>query len=498
MDGGVPMITAAFEQAVALHSRGELISATAAYHEALQLHPDNVAAHINLGAISFTQRDYESAVTHAEAALRLDSRSSAAHSNLGAALSALERHAEAGTQHATAVELDPQSASALSNMADWLNTVGRHEDALEKLQAALNLRPDYPQALCNQGNAYWALDQLSAAASAFRAAVLHKPDLWVARKNLGMILLQMGCFAEGWAEYDWRFLAIGLRLRPLTTPVWNGGAIAGELLICCEQGLGDQIMYASMAGDLVAKGLRVVWEIEPRLVALFQRSFPDIRVLPRAEPAAPHTEAGPDVVAQFPSGSLGRLLRNDESLFPIMPYLKADPSRVAEMAQRLNLAPGEKLVGISWRSDNGRIGALKSCDFADVAAHLFPSVDASVRYVSLQYGADDSGLALPGLDVTNDLDGLAALITLCDAVVTVSNTTAHMTGALGVPVWVLTGAGRGKLWAWGCTDVTPWYPSARVIRRGHRAGGNEPWSSVLNKVACQLNEFFEGGLNGGQ
>ena len=117
-----------------------------------------------------------------------------------------------------------------------------------------------------------------------------------------------------------------------------------------------------------------------------------------------------------------------------------------------------------------------------------------VRFVDLQYGdtaaertelASSLGVTLqhvPDLDLFDDLDGLAALVAACDAVVTVSNTTAHLAGALGVPVSVLVPSGNGRLWYWGTGDRTGWYPSMRLYRQP--AGG--AWEPAVAAVAADL------------
>ena len=99
------------------------------------------------------------------------------------------------------------------------------------------------------------------------------------------------------------------------------------------------------------------------------------------------------------------------------------------------------------------------------------------------------GLALhhiEGLDLTQDLDGLAALCTACDLVVTVSNVTAHLAGALGRPVWLLAPAANGRIWYWfhGRRD-SPWYPALRIFEQARA----RDWLPVLDAVARELAAF---------
>jgi len=474
----------AFNEALRLHSAGALDDAAAAYERAIAADPAYAQALVNLSALRIAQKNFAAAESAIAAALAADPAYSPAWCNRGALLSITHDAPAAIEAYERAIELDPSNALAFCNYADALNVLGRHEDAARAAECALRLKPDYAQAHSNRGLALWAMGDLNAAIVAFRAAVQADPRLYAARMNLGMALLQAERWEEGWAEHDWRFAAEGRALRPSVAKVWDGNHIAdGEIFVCGEQGLGDQILQASCLGDLVERGHEVVWECDPRLHRLFIRAYPTVRFIARAVPPAPASDPGP-VAAQFPAASLPRFFRSSGHAFPERTgYLTADPKRVAEMVEKLGLAGGQKLIGLSWRSDAPATGAIKSADLGDFA----PVRTSDARVVSLQYGADASGLALQGLDATNDLEGLAALISLCDAVVTVSNATAHLACALGVPTFVLIGAGRARIWYWGDRDVTPFYPTARIFRREQ----NEPWAVPIARAAAALTALLK-------
>jgi ADP-heptose:LPS heptosyltransferase len=199
------------------------------------------------------------------------------------------------------------------------------------------------------------------------------------------------------------------------------------------------------------------------------------------------------VAAQIPFGSLGGFFRPDWQAFPRRQdgYLVADAGRASVLRKRL-AENGRRVIGVSWVSKAPFGGASKTARLADFAALLrLPGV----RFVDLQYGdtteerqsvARDLGLEvirLADIDTMNDIDGLAALITACDAVVTVSNTTAHLAGALGVPTWVMVPHGHARIWYWfRDRPDSPWYPRVRV-RRQNRA---QPWADVVAKVADEV------------
>jgi ADP-heptose:LPS heptosyltransferase len=116
----------------------------------------------------------------------------------------------------------------------------------------------------------------------------------------------------------------------------------------------------------------------------------------------------------------------------------------------------------------------------------------------LQYGDTSADRAAAreecGVDIVHfedqdnfaDIDGLAALISACDLVITVSNTTAHLAGALGVPAMVMIPAGIGQTWYWFADSAaSPWYPSLTLYRQ--KVAGD--WPSLLKQVGKALRDY---------
>jgi hypothetical protein len=73
-----------------------------------------------------------------------------------------------------------------------------------------------------------------------------------------------------------------------------------------------------------------------------------------------------------------------------------------------------------------------------------------------------------------------------DLTISVSNTTVHMAGALGRPVWAFIPSNFGRLWYWFIErDDSPWYPSLRLFREP-AAGG---WGPSMTEAAAALHRF---------
>ena len=241
--------------------------------------------------------------------------------------------------------------------------------------------------------------------------------------------------------------------------------------------------------------MEITLEVDPRLAPLYRRSFPWLTVVPRREPPALKLA---DYDCHAPLASLGRWLRPSFDSFPRHGgYLRPDPSLAEAYRSRLlaNSRGATSIVGISWKSANREFGRHKSTELRDWLGVLQAP---RLRCVDLQYGdtASERGLVeqqagrrlvhLPDLDLYHDLEGLAAVCAACDLVITVSNVTAHVAGALGRPVWLLVPKANGKLWYWFSerTD-SPWYPSMRIFTQ--QSLGN--WGQVFEEVEKELAAF---------
>jgi hypothetical protein len=302
--------------------------------------------------------------------------------------------------------------------------------------------------------------------------------------------MELGRLAEGGPHHERRWEQDDIRkaMRTYSQPRWRGEQVPGTLLVWGEHGLGDEILYASLIEDLRKRCSSLVLEVEPRLIALFQRSFPDVTVVARGE--ALYSGA---IDAHSPAGSLAQYLRPDRDAFPRdpVPFLRADEARTRDLRTRLT-TDSRPVVGVSWRSGNPIAGKSKTAQLGEFEALLrLPDV----RFVDLQYGEtaaerdaveQELGVRverLDDIDNTNDIDGLAALMAACDAVVSVSSTTVHLAGALGRPTWVMTPFGHGRIWYWFRDgDQSPWYP--RVYVRRQALG--QSWADLMPGVTSQV------------
>lgn len=480
---------------VALCALGSNEEAVASYTRAIETQPNFAEACFNrANALANLERN-EEALGDYDRALALAPAVAEIHNNRGNVLLKLGRVEEAARSFDAALAVNPGLRDALVSSATALSRLGRPQDALERCDQALAIRPDASDALTARAAALLALDRQDEALRDLDRVLASNPDDAKTNWNAAVLALLLGRLEEGWARYAYRWIAMpGLRRKDYPQPEWDGRPFDGTLLVWGEQGLGDQIIYGGMLPELAGRARRVVLEVEPRLVPLFARSFPGIEVV--AERPEPQLYAGP-VDRQIAFGSLGRHLRRSLAEFPRRDrgYLAADPARVRALRERL-AGDGRNVVGISWIS-KAETGRFKTAELQELQSVLrLPNV----RIVDLQYGDTreererierELGLRverLPDVDTTADIDGLAALIGACDAVVTVSNTTAHLAGALGVPTWVVVPFGQARIWYWFKEgDTSPWYPRVRVLRQ--KAG--QRWYELFAVAAAEVRRAFD-------
>lgn len=454
-----------FGEGIARHQAGALAEAQALYRQLLKLVPGQADALHMLGVSEFQ----------------------------------LGRPAEAARLIAQAIAVAPRNALAHFNHGNALQAQGRLDDARRAFERALQLEPGNADALMNLANVLKEQNDIASALAVYDSLLALQPGHAYATYNKAIALLMQHRYPEAWPLYESRRRCddkahrIGTA-QPRIAPDWDGQPLAGPLLVLHEQGLGDQVFYAGMLAELIAEGIAVILCVESRLLPLFRRSFPQLTCIARADLAQLGSML-PQPAAQILIGSLGRRYRSERAALSRVrsPYLLADPQHTSALRQQL--AAGDRLLcGLSWSSQRSASAAAKSLPLAALAPVLQVASVAKIDFIDLQYGdtrderqavQQATGTAirhLDDIDNLQDIDGLAALISACDLVVTVSNTTAHLAAALGKPVIVLL-PWHTPLWYWHLDDDTsPWYPSARLLRQA-RPGD---WTAAINAAAEML------------
>lgn len=509
-----------------LHRAGDLKGARTVYEGILGVTPDHASAMHLLGLIESQEGHPQRALQRIDRAIELQPAVPAFHLNRGTVLEKLRRPQDAEASYTQAIRLDPAQADALFNRGNVRRALAQPDAALADYDAALAVAPRHQAALTNKGNLLHALGRFEEArdtharvleiapgnADAHTNRAVALQDLWCieealagferaielapehveAHFNRGVALLFAGRLAEGWQEYGWRWRRgnVGLRQAPAGRPRWSPGSAARRVLVWGEQGVGDEVLFGSMLAEFRLLVPELLVQVDPRLVPLFSRAFPDACV-------RGHGQEWPDSLydAHLPMGDLGLYVRpRMPATLPAapIPSLRADAERARRLRQEL-AGPDQLVCGVSWKSKRAGFANLKSLTLEE----LLPVLRVpGVQFVNLQYGEVSQDLErlrlasgvrvaqCPSVDNFHDLDGLAALIEACDVVVTCSNLTAHLAGALGKPTHVLLAHSSGLLWYWAhqVQGRNLWYSSVSC----HAQLSPRSWEHPVSRVAQAL------------
>lgn len=481
-------------QALQLYRSGDLAGAERVLARMLKAAPHDFNATHLMAGVKRAAGERGAALDLFDVAMVLDPKSAQAAFNRANLLAEMARFEDAARAYERALKLNPSHAEGWHNRGRALASLGRHEEALACFEASLRLKPDDSSTHDDRGVALYELGRRAEAMESLdRAVALAPGDAALSRTraraeyNKSAVLAE-GDLAEGFRYYERRREAGAINAPDLSRGerAWRGEALTGVLRVWPEMGVGEEVLFAGLLPLAQARAPHIAVECDARFVPLLQRSMPFLDVV--RDGAGEPIE---NIEAQSALASLAHALglrRGD--IAPRPAYLKADPERVATIRARYEReAQGRPIVGIAWRSKNLAFGERKSAALGDWGALL----TQPCLFVNLQYGDVAAEIAAAReafgaaivedaeIDQMTDLDGFAAQIAACDRVVTISNTTAHMAGALGVSTLVLVPPERRLLWYWGVEgdERTIWYESVRLS--GHDAGG---WPAQAARAAA--------------
>ena len=506
-----------------LHQQGKLEEAANCHRVAVSLNPVSSDAHFNLGNDLKAQEKWDEAIACYEQALRLNPTWGEAHSNLGDALQGRGDLPAAVTSYGRALETLPNSPQVHSNLGSAWEKLREWDRATACYRRAVDLAPDFVEARLNLGSALHHQGELETADQHFRhvlrrdannphahnslglvlrdqgrteearrsfeRAIELKPDYAEAHTSHAMLLLADGEFERGWPEYEWRWKTKETIPRHFDEPLWEGQRLDGKtILLHAEQGLGDSIQFVRYAPLVKAFGPTVIIESQTPLVPLLASCSGIDKVVTLGEPLPPL-----DVHA--PLLSLPRILRTTLKSVPTScPYLSAESHLVEQWRSRLEGLKGFR-IGINWRGRTGQ-GMFRRRDIPHEC--IVSLAQLNVSLINLQndvtrqeLDAIQSQIYYLGDDVDRThgpFMDTAAIMRNIDLVITSDTSTAHLAGALAVPVWIALPYVASWQWMRSRSD-SPWYPTARLFRQ--KTPGD--WNGVFEEIRAELEKLVADG-----
>lgn len=407
-----------------------------------------------------------------------------------------------------ALEDAPDAPELWLTLGSAMREAGEPALAIEHYREALRLKPNYPEAIGNLADLAADAGDVRGAIALYDRVMRIDPHNAQARLNRAILHLLSGNLSEGWRDYGWRLKIKGKGVvYTHGLPKWTGGAIRRtRLLVTMEQGIGDQIMFASVMPDLEAWAKRadgrVIFECEPRLAPLFARSFPGVAVRPSDIDARGGAKVaryqwladlgGADAAIEL--GSLPRFLRKKLAEFPVRrSYLVPPEDETARWSNALAEAGAGPYIGLCWRS--GDMRGLRALQYAPRDAWAAFAARLPGTLVSLQYDASADEIrelearagrtiiVPPALDQKNELDRTAGLVSGLDAVVSAPTAVAWMAAGLGVETFKLL---YNTSWTSFGQEREPFAPACLCVSPGETGD----WASAFDSALTIITRRF--------
>lgn len=422
-------------------------------------------------------------------ALKQDAGNARAWCYLGMALYDQRRWQESLVAYQRSLKIKPAFPIALNNMGNSFRSLGRIDEALKCFDAALSLDPKYLTAVRNKATALFWAGRLEEADRFFREAAQLDPHDPETKKNLGVIALLEGRYADGWPHYEARLDVAGVMPKIALPPRWNGEDLEGKRLVLLgEQGLGDTIQFVRYAAQLKEKyAVHITLACQRALLPLMSQ-YPHLDActeMSDCEDAADYC---------VPLVSLPGILAQDETSFPKqVPYLAAD-QLLSQKWERVLASYPRPRVGIAWQGNPKFPGDfLRSVPLGEFAPlgqlHGLTLISVQQRDGLDQLAEQSRRWTIHTLGEHVDRQGAfmdtAAILPQLDLLITSDSAVAHLAGGLAVPTWLLLPLVPD--WRWQLRgEQTVWYPSMRLFRQIEM----RDWQTPMNQVVEALQDQF--------
>ena len=435
-----------------------------------------------IGQCLFHERNYDEAIKIFESILHIDPKNLSTLNSLARTYHQKREKIKAEECYLRALKIDKLSFYLLNNIAGFYREESSYDKAIDYYKQALSINPNNAYIYNNLAKIYFDLnDHKRAFENSFKALKMKKNDGDI-QKTISFIYLKDHDFENGWNYFDGRldledFKEKNNYIKKLNNKLYRSNNLnnkIGKLLVVREQGVGDEILYSSMYEDLLNDIKNTVIECDPRLLNFYKRSLPKFS----EKFVSLGTITNDD--DQFRSidniiyaGSLGRYYRKNIKNFKNNSFLKIDNKNFEDMQIKLSIYKKKYKIGLSWKSFNNQFAQDKSLNLKDLN-NIFNLTDCDI--FNLQYGNVENEinsfnsvnknklLNIEGLDLFNDFESIASLLKSLDVFISISNSTAHLAGALGVKTILIKPENFAVFHYWNQkTDNTPWYASVKLI-----------------------------------
>ena len=403
-----------------------------------------------------------------------------------------------------AADIHPGEAATWHNIGKLYHEKNDDEKAEEFFRKALKCQPNFAPALEGLSMTNLNKGEFGACIDYANRSLAEDPEATVSKINRGMAYLALGRWREGWVGYNANVGEDKNRMEIIygKEPRWDGTK-GQRVAVYGEQGIGDEISFASCLPDLIRESKHVTIECDGRLERLFRRSFPTAEVRgTRYKKVVPQWRVGREFDGRVAIGQLPQFYRNKDSDFTGKPYLVPNPQMVLQWRALLDSLGDKPKIGITWTGGLPHTGQKRRSVTLDTYGLLFKSFDA--EWVSLQYkeievkdAEEKYGVKIHDWDWGNrvaDYDQTVALISQLDLVISVCTTVVHAAGGLGKECWCLVP--QHPMWRY--LQKGEWFPWASSVTLYRQKGREWPVGILLGKLRDRFGDRLRSGYRAGE
>jgi tetratricopeptide (TPR) repeat protein len=307
------------------------------------------------------------------------------------------------------------------------------------------------------------------------------------------LLLNQGDYKNGWMAHNAHITQLKNHMKLPEAKLWKKEKLDGNLLVWSGQGLGDFIFFSKMVGLLNDYAKKILFICDKRLVPIYKRYFEKIKPEKfiieeeyQKEKFSKHIAS--EMLGEFFANSVEDI--NNFSKNRLIPSREWD----LEIDNFFDSLPKNKLnIGLSWSTLNKAEHNEKSIEL-DKFSEIFKK--NNINLINLQFGNVKDEISsfkeknkvefyeYKNLNITTEIDKLMSLINKLDLVITIQNSTAHISLSIGKKTFVLLSYKPPRFYWYGPnTEKSYWYPEATLYRQ---KDANDDWSKILNKVGKDL------------
>lgn len=392
-----------------------------------------------------------------------------------------------------ALSKDQRQPNLWMHYGATLHDLNEWDDAIKAFTVVHGMIPKDPMPPANMAGSYCQKGKWHDAITWADKAIALDKDSYIAHIAKHFSCLAIGRWEDAWKSNPYLYgnhLVVRVYNDPENEePEWDGSP-GKTVVVQCDQGLGDIIMYASCLKEMQADCKEVILECAERLVPLMRRNFPGVTVYGTLKQAGQSWSQNHKIDAHIHISAIPRYYRNRDSHFPRKAYLTPDQTRVDKWLSWLEQFP-KPWVGVSWQ------GGIQSTQkhLRSVSLEYFePILSGKGSFFDLSYKDNSAEVArwnakggpqviIPDIN-QGDYEDTLALLAALDEVVTVTTTVVHACGAMGRSAHVLVPSAPMWRYAHRCEDGMIWYPADSV--KLHRQVPGEAWSSTIKRLARHL------------